>query len=355
MPIISIIIPIYNVEKYLDRCMRSLLAQTIADIEIIMVDDGSPDRCPMVCDEYAGKDSRIKVIHKQNAGLGNARNSGLDIATGDYVAFVDSDDFVDVKMYECLYASVKQEKADAAFCGFYREFSHGNWVESGEVKESKVWRGEDVRNFMLDMIACAPCETQERKYQMSVWHAIYKRSIIEDNEIRFVSERDVASEDLPFQVDFLLHAKTVTYQNAHYYYYCFNGASLTKTFKFEKFQCYKNLRTCLLVKDASEDYKNRVNRLFIGYVRSQYYNIIRFGCEKKGLFFRHIVYDDVWNEMKNEYATGWLPLLPRLIYKATIIKAPFLLMSIMVMANTARIICEKCKDNCLIAFHKKFL
>lgn len=89
---VSIIVPIYNVEKYLCRCMDSLLNQTLKDIEIIMVDDGSPDNCPQMCDEYAKKDSRVKVIHKKNAGLGEARNSGLKIISGKFVAFVDSDD-----------------------------------------------------------------------------------------------------------------------------------------------------------------------------------------------------------------------------------------------------------------------
>ena len=97
-PKVSIIVPIYNVERFLDRCMDSLLNQTLKDIEIIMVDDGSPDNCPQMCDEYAKNDSRVKVIHKKNAGLGMARNSGLEIATGEYVAFVDSDDYVDCHM-----------------------------------------------------------------------------------------------------------------------------------------------------------------------------------------------------------------------------------------------------------------
>ena len=100
---ISIIVPIYNVEKYLDRCIQSLLHQTLKDIEIILVDDGSPDRCSQMCDEYAKIDSRIKVIHKKNAGLGYARNSGIEIASGEYIAFVDSDDYVDVKTYESYY------------------------------------------------------------------------------------------------------------------------------------------------------------------------------------------------------------------------------------------------------------
>ena len=98
-PKVSIIVPVYNVEKYLVRCMESLLNQTLKEIEIILVDDGSPDNCPQMCDEYARRDSRVKVIHKSNAGLGYARNSGLDVAVGEYIAFVDSDDYVDTSMY----------------------------------------------------------------------------------------------------------------------------------------------------------------------------------------------------------------------------------------------------------------
>ena len=108
MPKISIIVPIYNVEKYLDRCVRSLCNQTLQDIEIILVDDQSPDDCPRMCDEYAKQDSRIIVIHKKNGGLGYARNSGMKVATGEYVAFVDSDDYVDLDMFESMYNSAKK-------------------------------------------------------------------------------------------------------------------------------------------------------------------------------------------------------------------------------------------------------
>ena len=101
-PKVSIVVPVYRVECYLDRCVQSLVNQTLKEIEIILVDDGSPDKCPQMCDEYAKKDYRVKVIHKQNAGLGMACNSGIEVATGDYIAFCDSDDYVDVKMQETM-------------------------------------------------------------------------------------------------------------------------------------------------------------------------------------------------------------------------------------------------------------
>lgn len=118
MPKVSIIVPIYNVEKYLDRCMQTLLNQTLKDIEIILVDDGSPDHCPQMSDEYAKNDPRVKVVHKNNGGLGYARNSGLDVATGEYVAFVDSDDFTSVEAYDTLYKVAKEQNADIVYAGF---------------------------------------------------------------------------------------------------------------------------------------------------------------------------------------------------------------------------------------------
>lgn len=119
-PKVSIIVPVYNVEKYLDRCMQSLLGQTLKELEIILVDDGSPDNSPALCDNYESASDNlhwpiIKVIHKINEGLGFARNSGLEIATGEYIAFLDSDDFVDVNMYEQLYLKAKAKDIDVGY------------------------------------------------------------------------------------------------------------------------------------------------------------------------------------------------------------------------------------------------
>ena len=114
--LISVIIPIYNVEAYLDECIASVIAQTYSNLEIILVDDGSPDNCPQMCDEWAAKDSRIRVIHKENGGLSDARNAGIDIATGEYIAFVDSDDWIEPEMYEIMLAALKNENADICAC-----------------------------------------------------------------------------------------------------------------------------------------------------------------------------------------------------------------------------------------------
>ena len=127
---ISIIIPVYKVEKYLDRCLESVVNQTYQNLEIILVDDGSPDNCPAICDEWAKKDKRIKVIHKRNEGVSVARNTGLKAATGEYIGFVDSDDFIFPEMYEKLYKSIKKTGADLAQCRFQRIFSNGEIIPS---------------------------------------------------------------------------------------------------------------------------------------------------------------------------------------------------------------------------------
>lgn len=130
-PLISVIVPVYKVEQYLDECVQSIINQTYKNLEIILVDDGSPDRCPEMCDEYARQDSRIKVIHKKNGGLSSARNVGIEVASGEYIGFVDSDDFIASDMYEKLYASIKGEKDDvfAVKCR-YKRYINGQIVSS---------------------------------------------------------------------------------------------------------------------------------------------------------------------------------------------------------------------------------
>lgn len=114
---LSIIVPVYKVEKYLDRCVQSILGQTFEDFELILVDDGSPDSCGKMCEDWAGKDSRIKVIHKKNGGLSDARNAGLDIAQGEYIGFVDSDDYIKPDMYEILVSNLEDCPADIQYVG----------------------------------------------------------------------------------------------------------------------------------------------------------------------------------------------------------------------------------------------
>lgn len=243
---VSIIVPIYNVEKYLDRCVQSILNQTLKEIEIILVDDGSPDGCPAMCDEYAKQDSRVKVIHKKNGGLGLARNSGLEIATGEYVAFVDSDDFVNPDMYEKLYNTAKHKNLDTCYCGFnYYNSETRNVRRRQEVDGTTVFRGKtEVKNFLLDMVGPALPYPHEVKYLMCVWKAIYSLDLIRHEKILFDNEKIIASEDILFHCLYLPKADAVGFIPDCCYFYCENGNSISRTYDEGKF--------CRIVKSLLE-------------------------------------------------------------------------------------------------------
>lgn len=312
---VSIIIPCYNVEKFLSRCMKTVLSQTLTEIEIVLVDDGSPDNVPDICDEYARNDERVKVIHKQNEGLGYARNSGLEIATGEYVAFVDSDDYVQEDMFLTLYNEAKNSDADIVFCGFLVEDARGKWHRYSDYKENRLIEGANVMDYLLDMIACAPHIKTERKHAMSVWHGIYKRSLIEKNGIRFSSERDVVSEDLPFHVDVLLQSKRILCVPDCYYYYCLNDSSLTSTFKPEKYKKFRSLYFLLLEKmQGVPDAVLRIDRFFIGYTRSHILHLLNSDRDDKDLLLRDIVDDSVWKTIGSRYKPSYLPVYSRFFY-----------------------------------------
>ena len=175
-PLISVIIPIYNVEEYLVRCVNSVLNQTYQNLEIILVDDGSPDNSPRMCDEFAKKDSRIKVIHKKNGGLSSARNAGLDIATGEYVAFLDSDDYIHPQMYEKLLTSLQANTADMVICGVHYVNEDGtdfDKVEPCPIKNEVLTQDE----------VFAKLSKPAGFYYVTTWNKLYKKSIF--NNIRF--------------------------------------------------------------------------------------------------------------------------------------------------------------------------
>lgn len=266
-PKVSIIVPIYNVERYLDRCMQTLLGQTMTDIEIILVDDGSPDRCPQMCDEYAKKDPRVKVVHKQNGGLGYARNSGLDVATGEYVAFVDSDDFTSVEAYETLYKVAKEQDADIVYAGFTMQDSDG--TESECFMLNHVWEGKEIISFLKSMIFDTKPDIDT--IWMSVWNGLYKRDLIEQHKIRFFSEREFLSEDILFHLMLVPLCRKIVCIPKTFYHYCYNGTSLThSSFNVRKIEC--NIRLFEKLSKIAEDYhlpeiKKEIFLFFENYTR----------------------------------------------------------------------------------------
>lgn len=178
---ISVIVPIYKTEKFLEKCVNSILQQTYKDLEVILVDDGSPDGCGEICDAYAQKDSRVRVIHKENGGRSSARNAGIECAQGEYLAFVDSDDWIDPEMYETLLRLAKETDADIAECSyrFYRPWKTENKVLDGE-NTGKISVYSNVE--ALEKLYFGPQLFSE--IAIMVWNKLYKASIFEN--IRFI-------------------------------------------------------------------------------------------------------------------------------------------------------------------------
>ena len=206
--LISVIVPVYKVEKYLKRCVDSILAQTYPCLEVILVDDGSPDGCPAICDEYAREDRRVRVIHKENGGLSDARNAGIDAAKGKFLGFVDSDDYVHPRFYELLLQALKEEGADIAGCDVKKVCK----TEKIEEKEQQpiqrtVYSGREATANLYDA----------QMYLKSVvaWNKLYKKELFE--EIRFpkgkLHEDEFTSYKLQYQ------SESVVYINRAYYFY----------------------------------------------------------------------------------------------------------------------------------------
>ena len=266
-PKVSIIVPCYNVEQYLDRCMNSIVNQTLKDLEIILVDDKSTDSTSQMCDIWQNKDERIKVIHKlQNEGLGYARNTGLLSATGTYVAFFDSDDFVNTKMLEDLYNYASSNNLDAVFSGYYffKDDKHKRMRQ--EKKDYEVCdTAQSIRDVLLDMVGGLPNAKTDAPILSSVWKGIYKRECIEKNNINFVSERIYIAEDIIFHCDFIPCCKRIGFIPGCHYYYCENGSSLTRTYRDDRFEkelfMYHSIEQRLKKIGLIEnDYRNRLDR-----------------------------------------------------------------------------------------------
>ena len=231
-PCISVIVPVYKVEPYLRQCVESIMNQTYSYLEIILVDDGSPDNCGAICDEYARKDSRIRVIHKENGGLSDARNAGLDIAAGDYIGFVDSDDWIEPQMYEKLLELLLKYGADMAFGGVADDV-----VSDGKAQTVKV---SDYGNapFSEDKLS-AMCQYFQGSW--AAWDKLYRRKLFDG--IRFpVGE---INEDEAIVLRLLDRCERVCYTNKVCYHYLkhTDGNSITSSaFSAKKLDWVKHCR-----------------------------------------------------------------------------------------------------------------
>lgn len=238
MTLVSVIVPIYNVDKYLRRCIDSIVNQTLRDIEIILVDDGSLDSCPTICDEYALVDKRIKVIHKQNGGLSSARNSGFETCSGEWVCFIDSDDWlIDCHLSSLIESSDTNTDIIIGNYSIVDKTINKCYSVKPLIRNGLYCNGSIEENILLPLL--------HKGLFMSVWRNIYRRSFILNNNLAFVSERLVFAEDSLYNVQAYSQAKQIIICNSDGYIHQIVKGSLS--------QCYrKNLFSMCVCKYQKE-------------------------------------------------------------------------------------------------------
>lgn len=210
-PLLSVVVPVYNVEKYVERAVDSICTQTLTDMEIILVDDGSKDQSGKLCDELAQKDSRIRVLHKENGGLSSARNAGIEIAGGKYIAFVDSDDWIDPEMYSVLTGLLEKHQADLAICS-YKEVSEGENPNPAKGEgEIAVWQDQEALQVFVE-------EQETYNIQNAAWNKVYKRSLM--GELRFPEGK--LFEDIAYTTKLIARSQKTVYTNQPFYNYVVN-------------------------------------------------------------------------------------------------------------------------------------
>ena len=216
MPKVSVIVPVYGVEKYIHQCIDSILNQTLDDIEILLIDDGSKDNCPAIIDEYAKKDSRIIAIHKNNGGYGSAMNVGLKNATGEYIGIVEPDDFIDKNMYEDLYNIAMKNSVDivkSAYWEYFDKDKNNNedfsryigWALSINISPNSIFKITEHSEFLY--------------HHPSIWSCVYKKVFLNKHNIKFVEAKGGGWVDNPFQVETMGLAEKISWTPKAYYYY----------------------------------------------------------------------------------------------------------------------------------------
>ena len=257
-PMLSIIVPVYDVERYLPKCMDSILAQTFTDFELILVDDGSPDNCPALCDAAAAKDARIRVLHQKNGGLSAARNAGLDAARGAWIGFVDSDDYIAPEMYEAMYHAVQSTGADLALCDYAEVDETGAPCQSMHIRlEKKDFTGRDLLKNATDSTI------------QPAWNKLYRRAVFA--QLRYPEGK--LNEDLFLIPEICLNTQKAVVVPKALYYYVQRGGSImsgNKTLRhFDAAEAAQQYWDCL-VENAAYDALANAAKFTMGSVSRVY-------------------------------------------------------------------------------------
>ena len=293
--LVSIVVPIFNVEKYLDRCINSIVNQTYKNLEIILVDDGSPDNCPEMCDLWSRKDKRIKVIHKSNAGLGMARNTGIENANGKYICFFDSDDYVDLQTIEIALEEAKRTGADVVAFGISDTDQNGKVMHSVIPKPPKTfYYGKEVQEILLPNMVSAT----EFNVSLSACVMLFSMKMIKNRNWRFVSERTIIAEDVYSLINLFSSINSICFISKSLYYYCRNEESLTHTYREDRYGrikfYYDECIKMSLDNGYNEDVRSRVGLTYFSLTIAAMKQIVKsnVGFRKKYSAIKNIVCDN---------------------------------------------------------------
>ena len=321
---ISIVVPIYNVEKHLEQCLDSIVNQTYKDIEIILMDDGSTDRCGEIVDKYAQKDKRIKAIHKKNEGYGKTINRAFDMASGEYIGIVESDDYIEPDMYEKLLAQIEKLDADVCKAGFYKYNS-----TKPEDKQNEKWsfEGQEYDSFPKDRAFHLSEFPEYFAIHASIWTGLYRKSFLEKYNIRMEETEAASYQDFPFITSVLCNAKKIALIPEYMYHWRLENNQNSSTTRNDK-KLLIMPKQCKKVKQIAKDtgsydylkealYKHLVNANYVFYNRidlrykREYFDLLHEMFEelqydnsfKFKYFYQKFEKDFAKNIIKNDYVS----------------------------------------------------
>lgn len=314
--LVSVIIPIYKVEKYLGQCFESVRSQTYKNLEIILVDDGSPDKCGEMCEQYKKEDSRVKVVHKKNEGLGYARNSGMEIATGDYVMFVDSDDWLETDAVASMVEQAELHTADMIICGFKKYIDESHIINMNKVQKTEIYIGFDeiFKKGICPIIGAEATKGKSDEREMCVWTNLYSMDIIRQNGISFVSEREFLTEDFFFNIQYMLNAKKIVMLPRQFYFYRYNAISLSNEYRENKISLLQNMTETAIEFFDSHDLSRKIGfRLHRAYFKRLRHCLMQVSAAKitskeKNDKFAEALRNSITRKLVSDYPIKSVPL-----------------------------------------------
>ena len=320
---VSIIVPVYNVENYLSRCIESIQNQTLKDIEIILVNDGSKDNSLLICENYAKQDARIIVISQKNCGVSAARNKGLKIAAGEYVGFVDPDDWIEPNMFEELYKQAIEINADVCMCDYYIDKNGKSTPVKLIVNKAYLEGSEIIENIIANMIGNPSLNSRNHIIMGSVWRLIAKRDLLIKNNIKF-NTRVPIMEDLLFCIELLIKCNRLGIKRGLFYHYVQHGKTAVSVYRERmlEFQLYvfENIKKTLIEEGWYNLLKQRMDTRYINiYIKAILNEVKKDNPKnifKKISFISKICKDFSLKRILDQIDTSGYPLQKRFVVKA---------------------------------------